>query len=375
MSNKATILIVEDDINLLQGFREILELQDYNVLAASNGRAGLTIMQNCEEPPDLIVSDIMMPIMNGYEFFDAVHTESRWAAIPFIFLTARSDKSDIRLGRSMGVDDYLTKPFNAEDLLDILESRLKRRRELEQIHNAEVSDVKRNILTILNHEFRTPLTLIVAYADLLKERDGLTYQDISTFLNSMNVGAERLRHLVENFMLLVELETGEGERNFEWRRKRITDPMEILAEAASQYEALAGEKHVRLQVEPLPDSFPIVIADSEYMKIAVGRLIDNAIKFSDKPDSAIWIAAYGDGDNLCLSVEDHGRGIASNQLEAIFEMFYQVDRVTFEDQGAGIGLPIVKRIVELHGGSVHVESVFGTGSRFVIKLPKIATQA
>src|SRR5689334_6915600 len=104
MSNQSTILIVEDDYNLLQGFREILELQEYNVLAAANGKEGLKIMQDCERPPDLIVSDIMMPLMNGYEFFDAVHSETRWAAIPFIFLTARSDKADIRLGRSMGVD-------------------------------------------------------------------------------------------------------------------------------------------------------------------------------------------------------------------------------------------------------------------------------
>lgn len=374
MSNQATILIVEDDYNLLQGFREILELQDYNVLAAANGKEGLKIMQDCERPPDLIVSDIMMPLMNGYEFFDAVHSETRWAAIPFIFLTARSDKADIRLGRSMGVDDYLVKPFNAEELLDVLDSRLKRRRELDQIHNAEISDVKRNILTILNHEFRTPLTLIVAYADLLKERQGLTYQDISTFLNSMNVGAERLRQLVESFMLLVELETGEGAKNFEWRRKRLTDPMEVLADAASHFEAHAADKGIQLHLEPLPESFPIAVADSEYMKIAVGRLIDNAIKFSDKPNSTVWIAAYGEGNALCFSVEDGGRGIPNDELAAIFEMFYQIDRVTFEDQGAGIGLSIVKRIVELHGGSVHVESVFGKGSRFVIKLPGSATQ-
>jgi signal transduction histidine kinase len=274
----------------------------------------------------------------------------------------------------MGVDDYLVKPFNAEELLDVLESRLKRRRELDQIHNAEISDVKRNILTILNHEFRTPLTLIVAYADLLKERQGLTYHDISTFLNSMNVGAERLRQLVESFMLLVELETGEGTKNFEWRRKRLTDPLEILADAASHYEAHAAEKDIQLKLEELPDSFPIVVADSEYMKIAVGRLIDNAIKFSDKPHSTVWIGAYADGGDLCLSIEDEGRGIPTGELEAIFEMFYQIDRVTYEDQGAGIGLSIVKRIVELHGGTIHVESVFGKGSRFVIKLPDHATQ-
>ncbi len=373
MSNKATILIVEDDFNLLQGFQEILELQDYNVLAASNGAEGLKIMRTSEAAPDLIVSDIMMPAMNGYEFFDAVRSEMRWAAIPFIFLTARSDRADIRLGRSLGVDDYLTKPFNAEDLLDILESRLKRRRELEQIHSAEVSDVKRNILTILNHEFRTPLTLIVAYADLLKDRDGLTYQDISTFLNSMNVGAERLRHLVENFMLLVELETGEGEKNFEWRRKRLTNPLEILEDSAIQYQVQAEDRGVHLVLEPLPASFPIVIADSDYMKIALGRLIDNAIKFSDKAESTVTLSVYSDGDALCLCVEDQGRGIPTSELESIFEMFYQIDRVTFEDQGAGIGLSIVKRIVELHGGTVEVESQFGTGSRFTIKLPKAAT--
>jgi signal transduction histidine kinase len=114
---------------------------------------------------------------------------------------------------------------------------------------------------------------------------------------------------------------------------------------------------------------PAIAGDSEYLRTALERLIDNAIKFSDNPRSTVTVSAYADDDWLYLIVEDQGRGIPADELQAIFETFYQIDRNTFEDQGAGIGLPIVKRIVELHNGQVSVESTVGRGSRFIIRLP------
>src|SRR4051794_24358646 len=101
----------------MQGIRDILELQGYQVLTANNGEDGLSAMRSAQILPDLIISDIMMPRMNGYEFLEAVREEVAWARIPFIFLTARGERADIRAGKSLGVDDYMIKPFNAEDLL------------------------------------------------------------------------------------------------------------------------------------------------------------------------------------------------------------------------------------------------------------------
>jgi CheY-like chemotaxis protein len=157
----------------------------------------------------------MMPEMNGYEFFEAVRLDKNWTAIPFMFLTAKGEKSDIRAGMSIGADDYVTKPFAAEELIDAVEARLRRHKELQVLRDTQVNDVKRNIMTILNHEFRTPLTYVVAYADMLnRDAETLSYGDIKMFLQGVNAGADRLRRLIENFILLVELETGESERTY-----------------------------------------------------------------------------------------------------------------------------------------------------------------
>ncbi len=370
--SKATILVVEDDRNLIQGIRDILELQEYSVITAGDGAAGLEMLQACEPPPDLIVSDIMMPEMNGYEFFEAVRNESRWTSIPFIFLTAKGDKSDIRAGKSMGVDDYVIKPFDTEDLLIAIDAKLRRSKALEKVRDTQISDVKRGILTILNHEFRTPLTYVVAYSDMLhRDADELSFGDIKGFLNGVNSGADRLRRLVENFILLVELETGEARRNFDWRKSETNDLNEVLIQATRQAQLFADSKHVNLQLDLPADPLPPMIIDIEYLKIAVSRLIDNGIKFSIKPDSTVYITASTDHQGAYISVTDEGRGIPSDQLDLIFDTFYQIDRERYEDQGAGAGLPIVKGIAELHGGKVMVHSQVGQGSQFVIWLPAI----
>src|SRR5260370_707730 len=281
MTNRHTILVVEDDFNLMQGIRDILALQDYDVLTANNGQDGIDVLQAAHNLPDLIVSDIMMPRMNGYEFYEALRRETRWATIPFIFLTARGEKADIRAGKSLGVDDYIIKPFSAEDLLIVIEGKLRRRKELQQVHSTEISDIKQSILTILNHEFRTPLTYIVAYADLLNTDTGvLDFQEMKAFLSGMNTGAERLRRLIESFILLVDLETGEAARVFGWRRKPIDDIKPMLAEAVSQYEPDARYKQIQVRLDVRGGLLPAIAGDGEYLRTALERLIHHPIQFT-----------------------------------------------------------------------------------------------
>ncbi|MBN1967052.1 MAG: response regulator, partial [Anaerolineae bacterium] len=217
---KTTILVVEDDLHLMEGIRDILEINGYDVLTAKHGANGLDVLRAQACPPDLIVSDIMMPRMDGYEFFKAVRAVEDWVAIPFIFLTAKGERDDIRRGKRLGVEDYVVKPFDADDLLVAVAAKLDRKRQLDAVWKGEVADVKQRIVTILNHEMRTPLTYLVAYSDLLnQDADTLRSDDMRGFLRGINAGASRLRRLVENFILLVELETGEAEATFAWRKR------------------------------------------------------------------------------------------------------------------------------------------------------------
>ncbi len=365
---RAEILIVEDDPNLLAGIRAILELENYVVVSAENGEQALEFLRSRPVAPDLILSDIMMPEMDGIEFLAQVRQEPRWVTVPFIFLTAKSDKADMQRGKRLGVDDYLIKPFDAEDLLIAVEARLSRQKALNEANSGMVTAVKRNILTILNHEFRTPLTFVVAYADMLNNQNATELNDgeLLTFLKGVGSGATRLRRLIENFILLVELETGDAERTFEWRRSTIDDVRHLLSGVVERtLLTQAPERSYQLDIQ---ETIPSFTADREYLTIALMQLVSNAIKFSPRDTSIVLGAGLQDGE-LHLWVQDHGRGIAEDEMESIWEMFYQVDRAHHEDQGTGSGLAIVQGITSMHGGRVHVESVPGDGSKFTIILP------
>lgn len=369
--NKARILVVEDDSHLLEGVKTVLELDGYHVLTADNGEKALHLLHEQSRLPDLIVSDIMMPHMDGIQLLKEVRKEPSWVGIPFIFLTARSEKSDVQRGKQLGVDDYLIKPFDADDLLIAVESRLQRQRALNAVHQAEMSDLKHRILTILNHEFRTPLTFVVAYADLLNTHgSSLSNEDILNFLKGVNTGAVRLRRLIENFILLVEMETGDARATYEMRRAPISDVRMILDRAYTQVFVNGnGTAHAcTIEVE---GEIPVFVADGEFLSIALTHLLDNAVKFSP-PDKPITLGARALNNELHLWVSDAGRGIPPEELANIWSSFYQINRAVHEDQGAGSGLPIVRGIAQLHGGRVEVMSQPNVGSTFTLILPIIS---
>lgn len=366
---KQRVLVVEDDAHLLTGIRDILELEDYRVLTAKNGQAGLTVLQSDpDNPPDVIVSDIMMPHMDGFEFLEEVRKEDKWVMVPFIFLTAKGERTDQHRGRKLGADIYLTKPFDAEDLLVAVSSVLKRTADMSRVAADKMMDQKRKILTILNHEFRTPLTLVVAYAEMLKEFDPNSMSDgeVMTFLRGVNSGADRLRRLVENFIALVELDSGEAQKTVDWRSRPVEDLSMIVDDAMRQVE-LPDQRPRNWEKKITPD-LPTVSVDVQYMTIAVREMLDNAAKFSSDGQT-ITLSACHVGENIEIVVSDEGRGIAAAEHEKIWEPFYQIDREQFEDQGAGSGLAIVDGIVKLHRGSREVQSSPGKGSVFTIRIP------
>jgi K+-sensing histidine kinase KdpD len=358
-------------MHLMEGIRDILELNGYRVFTATNGVAGLEVLNAQPKPPDLIVSDIMMPRMDGYDFFNAVRARQNWVTIPFIFLTAKGERDDIHRGKRMGAEDYVVKPFDADDLLVAVSAKLDRKKQLDNAWHGEVSDIKHNILTILNHELRTPLTYVVAYADMLhRDADDLSKDDMRAFLRGINAGAGRLRRLVENFILLVELETGEAENTYNWRKRLFSSYEALLYGIQSKYFDLAQEHGVEVEVAVEENLLPVVV-DLDYFTAALECLVDNAVKFSDKPGYPVQIQAFQTGDAVAIAVRDQGRGIPPQELENIFDTFYQINREKYEDQGAGSGLAIVDGVVKLHGGSVDVESTFGEGSTFVVYLPVV----
>lgn len=369
-ASKGLVMVVEDDLNLLEGIQTVLELEHYEVISVENGKQALETLMTCTKLPDLIVSDIMMPHMNGLELLREVRKQRAWIRIPFIFLTALSEKPDIHRGKMLGVDDYLTKPFDAEDLIIAVDSRLNRQQAINELHRGAMRDLKKTILTILNHEFRTPLTFVVAYSDMLNDQQNyaLSGDDMVLFLKGVSAGAARLRRLIENFIHLVEMETGDAERMYLVRRAPIANIHELF-NASIQSAKQTADTPPNMQIE-VNEALPPFIADSAYLQMALVHLLENAVKFSP-PGSSITLGARTVDGYMALSVEDRGRGIDPMYHKDIWEVFYQHERDIYENQGAGAGLAIVQGIAQLHGGRATVESEVGKGSLFTIYLPII----
>lgn len=370
---KGKILIVEDDVFLLESIRDILEFAGYNVITATNGQLGIEALRGEQTPPDLIVSDIMMPMMDGYQFLNAVRAELDWIDVPFIFLTAKGERVDANFGKELGADDYITKPYLPDDLLVAISSKLRRHRQLKLRRDQQIGQTKRNLLTLIHHEFRTPLTYVVAYNDLLKGsvEDIQDIEGLRLYLSGIDKGAKRLRRLVEDFILLVELETGEARESYKLHGTPLND-YNILIKPLKEEFGESFEEHKR-PTQPLQtniaDNIPPIFGYTQYLRKAIECLLDNAIKFGPR-DNDIQLDIRSDDDgHILFSVSDRGRGIPPNEIDQIFEPFYQIDRQQNEDQGAGAGLTIVKGVAELHGGEIRVESSEGEGSVFTLVLP------
>ncbi|MEW5987931.1 MAG: response regulator [Chloroflexota bacterium] len=382
MTRPTTILLVEDDRSLLNGISDLLELAhigyEIRVITAETGVAALAAM--ADQLPDLIISDIMMPMMNGLELLGRVRQNPEWMNIPFIFLTAKGAKQDIREGRMSGADLYITKPFSSSDLVELVKTQLDRKFQIEQAHQQNLDNLKRNLLQVINHEFRTPLTFVTAYVDMLSSglQSSEDSQNLSEYLRGIRVGCLRLTRLINDLVMVMELRTGEAAAHYEQRAGLQTHLGRLVAEVAEAHQKGAAEQGIQLTWSAA-DHLPLVYGDEEYLREALERLLDNAIKFTymrrhlgeESPGRVQLSAEAADGE-LRLLVSDNGIGFPERVKELIFELFYQYNRERMEQQGPGCGLTIVKGLVELQGGRVEVQSKEGIGSVFTIVLPMVA---
>jgi two-component system sensor histidine kinase/response regulator len=360
-----TVLVVDDDPTILDSVTDLLRLSGYRILSATNGIEGLHVMQS--NTPDLIIADITMPEMDGYRFYEAVRDNPAWTPIPFIFLTARGEKKDIRRGYMLGADQYLTKPFEAEDLLVAVEKRLERVRAIQAVTKDEVEQVKQQLLTIFSHELRTPLSYIYGYVHLLEEgHKGLDEQAIDEILGDMRLGAERLVRLTEDLMQIVYIDSGAMVLRME-REGRESNISPLVLQAIRDLGDKAERRQVILTAQ-IPDRL-VIWCVAEFVQDVVKRLVDNAIKFSRREEGHVWVRAEMQDEWVAISVEDDGIGIDPANLKHIFERFRQLDREKLEQQGIGLGLALADRLVDLHGGHIHVESEPGVGSTFTVYLP------
>ncbi|MFQ5401392.1 MAG: response regulator [Anaerolineae bacterium] len=375
MRPSATILLVEDDPSMLDGMCDLLQTFDVGfdtqIITATDGKEGLRAVASVI--PDLIISDVMMPHVDGYEFLKAVRRNPAWVHIPFIFLTAKGEQEDIHAGKVSGADLYITKPFRTKQFLELIESQLNKARTLNATRQRDVDSLKKSILQILNHEFRTPLTYVTAYYEMLADsmdRMGED-QDFQEYLHGIQAGCIRLTRLIEDLILVIELRTGEAAVVHERNIQPIHHLADLLQETVQQYEEQHElyNIHIHLAVD---EHLPPVLGDPKRLPTVFRHLLDNAVKFTHNhqhTDGRIQITLLAAGDEVRIVFQDEGIGFPPHLKDKIFDLFYQYNRDTLEQQGAGIGLAIVQGLVELHQGSVEVESHEGVGTIFTMRLP------
>lgn len=364
-SFRPTVLLVDDENAVLEGVTDLLELSGYEVLAAENGQKALEIMQS--RTPDLIVSDIMMPVMDGYEFYEAVRSNPDWTPIPFIFLTARGQPVDVRRGRALGADEYLVKPFDPEELVIVVNARLSRMQAIRAVTMADVERMKQQLIAIFSHELRTPLAYVYGYVNLLRdERETMSEEDLREMLEGMQRGADRLVQLVEDLMLLVKLDSGIVESELKLRRRDV-GLAEVVRRVFDGLRQPARDRGVELCIE-VPEELTVTSVPL-YLVEAIKRLVHNGIKFAKQGGGCVTIRAWQEDDRVRIDVVDDGIGIHPDDLKTIFSRFHQVDRDELEQQGIGIGLAVARDIVVLMGGDLWAESELGEGSVFHVDLP------
>jgi signal transduction histidine kinase len=358
------ILVVEDEPQIRENLVWLLEASGYDVIAAADGAEGIRAAR--DEQPALIVCDVMMPGTDGLGVLRALRETPETAAIPFIFLTARTEHDDVRAGMMAGADDYITKPFAADDVLGAIEVRLAKKASIEALYAGDMEALRSNISRALPHELRTPLASILGFTQVLLVESRSMAPDVAhKMLRDVYQSARRLERTVENFSFFTQLMVlrSDPEQAGQWR-KRCTPGAGRLAGEVAQWVAYEHRRPGDLALDGAGGD--AAIAD-EHLKNAVAELVDNAFKFSEA-GTPVTVRVSQEAEAFVLEVRDEGRGLHPGDVRRA-GAFLQFSREHYEHQGSGLGLAIVYGIADLYRGSVRVESALGEGTSVRIELP------
>lgn len=361
------ILVIDDEEWLREMVQLALRQRGYTVVEAENGAVGIEKAR--KELPDLILCDVNMEKVDGYLTLSSLRSEPATAAIPFILMTGLADNAGMRHGMELGADDYLPKPFTIDALYAAVEARLKKAQMLREESERRLADLRDAISMALPHELRTPLNGIIAYGEILKsDAETLRPAEIAEMGQVVCDSGRRLERLVENFLIYAQLELfrTDPQRVHALRGKQTLLPARLVeTHAAKQAEShnRTGDLEFNLTSVPVPMS-------EEYFGKVVDELAQNAFKFSTA-GTKVRVVLNETDNAVVLSVGDVGRGFSTEQITKV-GAYMQFDRKMHEQQGLGLGLSIARRLTELHGGTLTIQSAKGEGTTVEVRLPKAA---
>jgi two-component system sensor histidine kinase/response regulator len=357
------ILIVEDTLAIREEIFDILIMENYTVFQAKNGKTGFEIA--LKEEPDLIISDILMPELNGIEMFKKLQTDKKTRSIPLIFLSAKGEKKDIRNGMNLGAEDYLTKPINVNDLLNAVENKIKKKISIDQkiidktATLSTILEVQRNELDnyahLISHELKSSLRNV---SDLL----AWSHEELKE-TNSLEGSRSKLQLMEEKIekmeLLLIKLE----------QYKNITTSSfnDNIINSNTIAKLVINEIHTPAHIKiKIINELPVLFADENMLKKVFEILIQNALDHINKENGIIELGCETTDKDFVFSIKDNGIGIHPKYHKKIFKMFQAIE----PDKSTGTGLSIVEKIISYYNGKIYVKSKPSIETTFYFSLAK-----
>ncbi|GAB4212578.1 MAG: hypothetical protein OHK0022_48600 [Roseiflexaceae bacterium] len=366
---QARILLADDNADMRDYIRRLLA-DDYLVEDMADGALALRAAQ--EHPPDLVVSDVMMPGLDGFALLRALRTDPRTASVPVILLSARAGEEATVEGLDAGADDYLVKPFSARELRARVRANLElaRMRRLiveEQAARAAAEQAlheRDQFLTLAAHELKTPLTSLQGYAEILDRRWRDDQRISERERRAVSVIVSQTRRFGRLVALLLDLSRIQiGQLTIE---QALVDADQLVGRVVAEAQPALVSHTITLEPadEPL-----MMLGDALRLEQSLHNLLQNAVKYSPV-GGVIHVRVLRRDGMACVEVADQGLGIPPEDLPRVFQRFYRAPNVRGDQiSGLGIGLFVVQEIVERHGGSITVRSDLGQGSVFTLCLP------
>lgn len=357
--SKSIILIVDDNPKNLQVLGNVLKPIDCELSLAFNGKESYERALSIH--PDLILLDIMMPDMDGYEVCAQLKSNEETRDIPVIFITAKTQIDDIVHGFEAGAVDYITKPFNTSELLARVKTHLELRQIREQLEEANAA--KDKFFSIIAHDLRSPFTTIASFIRLItKNIDTLEKTDILKLSLDLKHSTDKTQALLDNLLWWARAHTGQ----------LIHSPQSINAarlfnETITVMQQTADEKGISLE-NTIPEHI-LVSCDRHMVNTAIRNLVSNAIKFT-RQDGKVIVSAVDTRDHVEFLIADNGVGMSENIKNSIFKVDSKITtKGTADEKGSGLGLLLCKEFIELNGGQIWVESIPDKGTTFHFTLP------
>jgi two-component system sensor histidine kinase/response regulator len=352
MQHKNKILVVDDNPTNIVILEEVLG-EKHHLKTAASGEETLALIEQFR--PDLVLLDIMMPGIDGYETCRRIRANPSLKYVKIIMVSAKAMTSERLEGYQSGADDYITKPFDEEEMVAKVNVHLR----LKSIE--EVDQLKSNLLTLLSHETRTPLNGILQPLEILISEDAIEPEVRRICLGSMSRSAECLRQLLEKAIKLCAMKAGNW--NFKFERADLSD---IVKKAISELAERAAEREVTID-QQLQETLTRV--DKREMQFLVSALLDNAIRFSPR-GGRVAVGMSAGNSHLSLTVDDEGDGIDPSLMARVFEEFADPD-AEHHTNGHRLSLAIACQVALAHDGMISVESRKGSGTTFTVQLPEL----